>query len=226
VNEDVVEALKWYRRAAEEHLVEAIAELGECLLEGTGVTLDIEEGVSWIRKAAERGYAPAQRRLGLCYVKGEGVAKDFVQAYMWFDLAAAQGGPEAADTKVDLAKVASRMSPEQIAGGQRLAREFKKRTVEDASSETSQNLSEGTGVSPTNAPLGAKDQGGVVSVSAQESAEVYVDGSFVGNPPAKLHLPEGSHVIEVKNQGFKDYRKEIKVSKGAELNLRVTLEKQ
>ena len=37
---------------------------------------------------------------------------------------------------------------------------------------------------------------------------------------------EGEHVVEVKKPGFKDYRKQIKISDGAELTLRAVLEKQ
>src|ERR1035438_613057 len=49
---------------------------------------------------------------------------------------------------------------------------------------------------------------GVVNVKAEDdSYEIFVDGAFVGNTPAKVKLAEGSHVVEVKKTGFKDYRK-------------------
>jgi predicted acylesterase/phospholipase RssA len=68
---------------------------------------------------------------------------------------------------------------------------------------------------------------GVVNVKAEdESYEIYVDGGFVGNTPAKVKLAEGAHVVEVKKAGFKDYRKPIKITEGAELTLRAVLEKQ
>jgi hypothetical protein len=67
---------------------------------------------------------------------------------------------------------------------------------------------------------------GFVSVSADDHTfEVFVDGAFVGNTPAKLKLSEGTHVIEVKKAGYKDYKKEINVAEGCELNLRAVLEK-
>ena len=53
-----------------------------------------------------------------------------------------------------------------------------------------------------------------------------MDGSFVGNPPSKVHLPEGSHVIEVKKNGFRDYHREIKIGNGSELTLHVVLANQ
>jgi TPR repeat protein len=227
VSEDVVEAVKWYQRAAGQNLVEAIEALGQCFLEGTGVTADIVEGVKWIRKAAELGYAPAQYRLGLCYLNGQGVAKDFVQAYKWLNLGAAQGGALALDIKVTLAKAQSNMTPEQIAEAQRLAFEFKPQTVSAESSVATTTNERPEIVRDGDHIVTNKGPGGLLSVAAQDvTYEVYVDGSFVGNPLAKLRLQEGTHVVEVKKPGFRDYRKEIKVSNGSELNLHVTLEAQ
>jgi len=68
---------------------------------------------------------------------------------------------------------------------------------------------------------------GFVNVTADDPTfEVFADGAFVGNSPAKLKLSEGPHTIEVRKEGFKDYKKEIRVTNGSELNLRVVLEKQ
>jgi len=222
VSADVVEAVRWYQRAADQNFVEAIAELGLCHLDGTGVTTDVFEGVKWIRNAAEQGHASSQNRLGLCYLKGEGMTKDYVQAHKWFNLAAAQGGPRAIYFKLNLARAEANMTPEQIAEAQQLAREFKPHLPSDNHSlaQSADERSKSSAIANGNHP------GGLLSVDAPDTTcEVYVDGSFVGNPPAKLHLKEGSHVVEMKNHGFKDYRKEIKVSNGSELNLHVTLEK-
>jgi len=73
---------------------------------------------------------------------------------------------------------------------------------------------------------GSSSKTGLVSITADDDTfEVSIDGSFVGNTPAKLKLSEGSHVIEVKKAGYKDYRREITVTDGAELNIRAVLEK-
>jgi hypothetical protein len=67
---------------------------------------------------------------------------------------------------------------------------------------------------------------GVVNVTADNASfDVFADGAFVGNSPAKLKLTEGPHVIEVRKTGYKDYKKEIKVMDDSELNLRAVLEK-
>ena len=77
-----------------------------------------------LRAKAESGDASAQFNLGNSYRKGEGVTKDDVQGYMWFLLAGVQG-TELAKKNIEIIK--NMMTPEQIAEGQKLAREFKPR---------------------------------------------------------------------------------------------------
>ena len=80
---------------------------------------------------------------------------------------------------------------------------------------------------PSASPTPSAGKQGSVSINSnEEEAEVLVDGSFVGNAPAKLKLAEGTHVIEVKKDGYKPFKKEIKVTEGSELNLRAVLQKQ
>jgi Sel1 repeat len=74
------------------------------------------------RIGADKGEAGAQFSLGFMYQKGLGVPQDHLRAYMWFDLAAAQGTKGAAEWREH---IAGRMTPEQIAEAQKLAREWK-----------------------------------------------------------------------------------------------------
>ena len=83
---------------------------------------DSVEAVKWYRLAAGQSHTWAQFNLGASYYNGLVVPQDFVLAYMWFNLAAAQGDENAGKTRD---QVASRMTPEQIAEAQRLAREWK-----------------------------------------------------------------------------------------------------
>ncbi len=230
VARDAVEAAAWYRKAADQALPEAQAELGTCYLEGNGVPKDIPEGVKWVRKAAEQGFGPAQNTLGLCYTKGKGVTKDNVEAYKWFNLAAGKGGELADDAKVNLAAVERFLTPEQAAEGQRLAREFKPGKASAASGATA---APGSGAKPTAPPSGGAPAPtpsaaiGTVNVLAPDDAcEIYVDGGFVGNTPARVKLKSGAHAVEVRKAGFKAYRRELQISDGAELTLRAVLEKQ
>jgi len=70
----------------------------------------------------------------------------------------------------------------------------------------------------------SKESFGKIILSCDvQDAEVYVDGVFVGNAPATLKLKDGIHIVEVKSDGYKDYRKELRVLGGSELSLRAKL---
>ena len=121
VPQDYAEAVRWFRKAAEQGDAEAQTSLGVMYAVGRGVTQDDTEAVKWYNLAAEQGPADAQNNLGLMYASGRGVPQDFVQAHMWFHIAAALGDEMA---KRGQNKVASRMTPDQIAEAQRMAREW------------------------------------------------------------------------------------------------------
>ncbi|HEY2526629.1 MAG TPA: tetratricopeptide repeat protein [Xanthobacteraceae bacterium] len=73
-------------------------------------------------EGAERGDTFAQAMLGLMYDKGHGVQQDFVLAYKWLNLAAAHANGRQRDVFLRLRDaVASKMSPNEIVEGQRLA---------------------------------------------------------------------------------------------------------
>ncbi len=224
VRESGADAIEWFRKAAALGAVDAEYQIGKCYVEGAGVPRDIEDGVKWIRHAAERGYPPAQNTLGLYYEKGTGVAKDPLEAYKWFALAASRDDAAAADIKVSMAKVETSLTPEQIAEAQRLARQFKpKNSPLPDTAEAAQKPGSNGGVSSS----AEGSQTGVVNVTTEDAqSEVFADGKFFGNAPAKLKLKEGSHVIEVKRTGFKPYRREMNVTAGSDLNLRVVLERE
>jgi hypothetical protein len=80
-------AVKWYRKAAEQGNAEAQFNLGLMYDKRQGVPQNYAEAVKWYRKAAEQGFAEAQTNLGIMYFTGQGVPKDYVLAYMWFHLA-------------------------------------------------------------------------------------------------------------------------------------------
>ncbi len=87
------------------------------------MTQDYTAALRWLRKAANQGQANAQVKLGLMYQEGNGVTQDYVQAHMWYNLAAARGqklGRKVRDLLAD-----EKMTPAQIAGAQKLAREWK-----------------------------------------------------------------------------------------------------
>ncbi|MBR5893847.1 MAG: sel1 repeat family protein, partial [Bacteroidaceae bacterium] len=61
VEKDPTEAVKWYRKAAEQGQVNAQYNLGLCY--EIGVAKDLAEAVKWYRKAAEQGHADAKAAL-------------------------------------------------------------------------------------------------------------------------------------------------------------------
>jgi TPR repeat protein len=116
-----VEALKWFRKAAEQGVADAQNDLGACYAKGEVVSQDYEEAAKWFRKAAEQGHPRAQYSLGLVYARGLGVPQNYLSAYKWYSLAAAQ---RYKDSVAMLAEVKAFMSPEEITEGKRLVREF------------------------------------------------------------------------------------------------------
>ena len=88
---DYPEAVRWYRKAAEQGNASAQFNLGLMYAEGKGVAQDDREAVRWFRKAAEQGHAEAQNNLGNSYRTGLGVARDYREALRWYHKAAEQG---------------------------------------------------------------------------------------------------------------------------------------
>ena len=90
--QDYVEALKWYRKAAERGYFEAQFELGEMYANGKGVAKDDVEALKWYRKAAEQRYATTQfNHLGAMYYDGEGAPEDAAEAVEWYRKLTEQG---------------------------------------------------------------------------------------------------------------------------------------
>ena len=77
-----------------------------------------------VKSSRSAGDTPAQRLLGLMYRKGQGVPMDNVRAHMWLNLVAMKGDAE--DVKIrDI--IAKRLTPQQMAKAQKLARECQAR---------------------------------------------------------------------------------------------------
>ena len=95
--EDYDEAVRWYRKAAEQGNGGAMYKLGECYKYGRGVEEDYDEAVRWYRKAAEQGNADAMCKLGECYKYGRGVEEDYDEAVRWYRKAAELGHDGAED---------------------------------------------------------------------------------------------------------------------------------
>ena len=88
---DYTEAVKWYRKAAEQGYANAQNNLGNCYYYGRGVTQDYYEAVKWYRKAAEQGNANAMSWMGYFFENGEGVTKNLHEAIRWYKLGTEKG---------------------------------------------------------------------------------------------------------------------------------------
>ena len=119
---DYATALWEWKPLAEQGDARAQYNLGVMYDHGYGVPLNDKEAVKWYRKAAEQGYASAQYNLGFLYYSGYGVPQDYVLAHMWFNIAASQGNETAIKHRGIAAK---RMTREEIAEAEKLAREWK-----------------------------------------------------------------------------------------------------
>lgn len=122
---NLVEAAKWFHKAAKGGEPAAQRELGVMYSNGIVVQKDEAEAAKWYRKAAEQGERRAQYNLGVLYSNGRGVPKDDVSAYKWCLLARDQGLQKPNE---DIRVLEHRMTPDQRAEGQKLAREFKQKT--------------------------------------------------------------------------------------------------
>jgi uncharacterized protein len=118
-----------YVRAAGELLplaqhgnAKALGLLGFLYEHGFGEPQDYDAAADFYTRGAVQGNPFAQAMLGLMYDKGHGVPLDFILAYKWLNLAAArvQGHDQETFARFRDA-VASKMSKDEIAEGQRLA---------------------------------------------------------------------------------------------------------
>jgi TPR repeat protein len=100
--------------------------LGMLYEKGLGVPQDYAEAAKWYRTAADRGHSGAQMALGYLYIVGKGVPQDFVVAHMWTNIAASRSPAELQALYAQQRdRIATMMTPAQIAEAQRLAREWK-----------------------------------------------------------------------------------------------------
>jgi uncharacterized protein len=100
----------------------ALGLLGFMYEHGFGAPQAYDAAFDLYCRAAVQGNPFAQAMLGLMYDKGHGTHQDFIQAYKWLDLAAARTVGRERDAYARFRDaVASKMSPDEILVGQRLA---------------------------------------------------------------------------------------------------------
>jgi len=95
VKQNLGEAAKWNRLAAEAGVAEAQARFGHQLALGLGVDRDYGEAERWFRAAAEQGETSGEVGLGVFYAGGYGNEPDYARAIEWLTKASNQGNASA-----------------------------------------------------------------------------------------------------------------------------------
>lgn len=133
VSKDTAKARELYQKAAMQGDANGQTSLGLMYLEGNGVPKDAAKAVEWYQKAAAQGDFVAQLILGQIYIYGKKyVNRDLVLGYAWLNLASANHRSDA--DKEELDKIEAQMTPAQRAESQRLASNWKKGDILQASS--------------------------------------------------------------------------------------------
>ncbi|HEY6072038.1 MAG TPA: tetratricopeptide repeat protein [Anaerolineales bacterium] len=124
---DYQTAYRIFKSLAERGDAGAQFSLGNMHMMGQGVPKDNAEALKWYRKAADQDHTGAQLNLGFIYLMDQVIPRDYVLAYMWLNIAASNSSDAkernaAANTRD---RIVSKMTPDQIAEAQRLAKEWK-----------------------------------------------------------------------------------------------------
>ncbi|MDR1053884.1 MAG: hypothetical protein LBL39_06875 [Planctomycetaceae bacterium] len=85
------EAVKWFRKSAEQNFAPAQERLAMCLLLGDGVKEDKVDAIRLLQKSADQDFALAMYDLGFCYATVNGVQKSTDEAVKWYRKAADKG---------------------------------------------------------------------------------------------------------------------------------------
>ena len=95
INQDYVQAMKWYLKASEQGLTSAQINIGGLYSNGIGVKQDYAQAMQWYLKAAEQGDTNAQCYIGALYANGYGVKQDYAQAMQWYLKSSEKGNANA-----------------------------------------------------------------------------------------------------------------------------------
>jgi TPR repeat protein len=95
LDKNMREAVRWFRRAADQGEVDASAYLGWCYERGEGTEHNPAEARRLSLYASNKGHAWAPRTLAGMYRYGRGVAKDEIKAVEFFQMSADRGDSQA-----------------------------------------------------------------------------------------------------------------------------------
>lgn len=129
-------AERWYKKAAESGLPEALDSLGDLYMsdkydseQKRMVPRNLTNAVTFYSLAAGQGFKPAQVHLGTRFYEGTGVKRDPVRAYQMFRLS------DNPATRYYLDKLILELSQAQIEEGEKLAKAFKPKSFQEVLSD-------------------------------------------------------------------------------------------
>ena len=88
VAHDDAQAVKWFRKAADQDNMLGERYLAEMYFKGRGVTADNEQAAKWLRFAAGQDDPQSEHNLAVLYLQGLGVPKSGTEAAKWMRKAA------------------------------------------------------------------------------------------------------------------------------------------
>jgi uncharacterized protein len=154
---------------------DAMLELGERLVQGTGVTKDGPEGLKWLQKAADAGKREAWYDMGMVYSNALGVEMDMKKA-MTFYRKGAELGEANCQTSLGLFYQAGEKIPGGVKADPAEARKWYRMAAEQNHPEAILHLGQ----------LLIWGEGG--DTNAVEGAKWFRRGAELGNPEAQWSL--------------------------------------
>ena len=125
----IIQALAWHEIAAANGDIRPPNAIGEIYLGREGTEPDPQKMIFWFERSVMLFDPVAYYHLGEMYAIGEGVPKDYIEAYKWFDLSVGLEIPPdhifgVTNAAVARDKIREKLTPAQVADGQRRVSEF------------------------------------------------------------------------------------------------------
>lgn len=92
---DMVSAVYWYQKSAEQGYERAQYFLGKCYEQGRGVSKNLKEAIKWYRKSVEQGTPGSGNRLSALYRKENSVSKELQELAKMYRVSAEEGDAKA-----------------------------------------------------------------------------------------------------------------------------------
>jgi len=124
VSRDGKKAARLWLIAAQQGHATAQAYLGTRYENGFGVPQNYAIAFKWYRLAAEQGNWIGQAGLAGMFAEGHGMPKNLIEAYAWYSAADANKGEAESSEAKHRDLLAQKLSPAQLAEGQKLAVEY------------------------------------------------------------------------------------------------------